>query len=98
MADSNPKSSEHAEIYQRIADRCDTTYEHVYELAHGKHSHNHEDDDILEMLHDEHIISLHKAKRKRHRHGKKKHPLRRALFNLLYILFFLAFIYYIFTH
>lgn len=98
MADKNPRNSKHAETYQHIADRCDTTYEHVYELAHGIRAKSHEDNEILTLLEEAHIISVQHPKRKRHSHGKKKHPLRRALFNLLYILFFIAFCYYIFKH
>lgn len=80
--------SKHKEQYELIAEVCNTSVEHVYELAHGKHSKSSDDDDVLDMLAEKGIISIQEHKHKRH-HRRKKSLFRRML-PYIYVVVLLA--------
>lgn len=59
------KDSKFRNVYELIADETDNTPEHVYDLAHGAHVKNHEDNIILDLLEKHKVIKVHKSKHKK---------------------------------
>lgn len=59
------KDSGNRALYEKIAEDAGNTPEHVYELAHGSHVKNNEDNVILGELEKYKIVNVHKTKHKR---------------------------------
>lgn len=93
---NNYKESTHREQYESIAEKFGTTPEYVYSLAHGMKSTTHLDNEILELLEKQHIVQV-----KRHRHHHKHHHSlissehKRLIWNIIFIIFVIAAIYFI---
>ena len=81
MSHNDYTNSRNSKIYEQIAKMCDSTPEHVYELAHGKSSTSHIDDIILDELKREGIVSLRQKKVRKKRRSKKK--IRNIIFYIL---------------
>lgn len=102
MSQSSFETSEHKAIYERVASEHNTAPEHVYELAHGLHASNHEDNEILNALEKSGIITVtrHKVRKRKsesraRRRRKKILGYLKIVFNIIYVLAFLALVYYL---
>lgn len=83
------KTSEHKEIYEQIAEEVGVTPEHVYDLAHGKVVHSHDDNVVLTMLAEHNVISIRDRKHSSHGHGRSKGRRRRKVQKTINVVFFL---------
>lgn len=94
---NNYKESNHREQYESIAEKVGTTPEYVYSLAHGMKSTNHVDNEILNMLQEQHIITVkrHRRHKSSHSHPKISPGTKRLIWNILFIGFVIAAIYFI---
>lgn len=94
---NNYKESTHREQYESIAEKFGTTPEYVYSLAHGMKSTTHLDNEILELLEKKHIVqvSKHRHHHKHHHHSLVGSEHKRLIWNILFIVFVIAAIYFI---
>lgn len=94
----NYKDSSNRALYEKIAEDTDSTPEHVFELAHGSHVKNHEDNVILSELEKCKIVNVRKTKHKRRSsnpHDKKKNNMKAIIGLIIAMITAMAIFFYI---